>query len=61
MNREEGPERIETRRLWQGGPEAGAIGLGCMGMTCTYGTGRLKAPAELRKAVDGRSGGGGTQ
>jgi aryl-alcohol dehydrogenase-like predicted oxidoreductase len=32
-------ERIETRRLWQGGPQVGVIGLGCMGMTWAYGTG----------------------
>ncbi|MEU6431286.1 aldo/keto reductase [Microbispora sp. NPDC046973] len=31
-------ERIATRRLWPGGPEVGAIGLGCMGMTWAYGT-----------------------
>lgn len=32
-------ERVGTRRLWQDGPEVGAIGLGCMGMTWAYGTG----------------------
>lgn len=29
---------LERRRLWQDGPEVGAIGLGCMGMTWAYGT-----------------------
>ena len=31
-------ERISTRRLWPDGPEVGAIGLGCMGMSWAYGT-----------------------
>jgi aryl-alcohol dehydrogenase-like predicted oxidoreductase len=31
-------ERIDTRSLWPDGPEVGAIGLGCMGMTWAYGT-----------------------
>ena len=30
-------ERVETRRLWPGGPEVGAVGLGCMGMSWAYG------------------------
>jgi aryl-alcohol dehydrogenase-like predicted oxidoreductase len=31
-------ERIDTRKLWPDGPEVGAIGLGCMGMSWAYGT-----------------------
>jgi aryl-alcohol dehydrogenase-like predicted oxidoreductase len=46
------PERIETRRLWPGGPEAGAIGLGCMGMSWAYGT---AADAEDPGRVIGRA------
>jgi aryl-alcohol dehydrogenase-like predicted oxidoreductase len=46
------PERIETRRLWPGGPEVGAIGLGCMGMSWAYGA---TADAEDPGRVIGRA------
>ncbi|TKG70514.1 aldo/keto reductase [Prauserella endophytica] len=37
-----------TRRLWQDGPEVGAIGLGCMGMTWAYGgTTDAESPDEV--------------
>jgi aryl-alcohol dehydrogenase-like predicted oxidoreductase len=43
-----GFERIERRRLWDGGPEVGAIGLGCMGMTWAYGsTGDEEDPRDV--------------
>jgi aryl-alcohol dehydrogenase-like predicted oxidoreductase len=45
-------QRIETRALWPGGPEVGAIGLGCMGMTWAYGT---DAQAEDPSEVIGRA------
>src|SRR5918992_4793134 len=45
-------KRIETRRLWPDGPEVGAIGLGCMGMTWAYGT---SADAEDPDQVIGRA------
>lgn len=45
-------ERIDTRHLWRDGPEVGAIGLGCMGMTWAYGAG---ADAEDPDRVIGRA------
>jgi aryl-alcohol dehydrogenase-like predicted oxidoreductase len=45
-------ERIDTRKLWPDGPEVGAIGLGCMGMTWAYGT---SADAEEPAQVIGRA------
>jgi aryl-alcohol dehydrogenase-like predicted oxidoreductase len=45
-------ERINTRKLWPDGPEVGAIGLGCMGMSWAYGT---IADAEDPDQVIGRA------
>ena len=45
-------ERVETRRLWPGGPEVGAVGLGCMGMSWAYGA---AADAEDPGRVIGRA------
>jgi aryl-alcohol dehydrogenase-like predicted oxidoreductase len=45
-------ERIDTRKLWPDGPEVGAIGLGCMGMSWAYGVG---ADAEDPDQVIGRA------
>ncbi|WP_432934214.1 aldo/keto reductase [Microbispora sp. CA-135349] len=52
MSGESGQERITTRRLWPGGPEVGAIGLGCMGMTWAYGA---ATDAEDPREVIGRA------
>ncbi|YCK38015.1 aldo/keto reductase [Actinomadura sp. ATCC 39365] len=41
-----------TRRLWPGGPEVGAVGLGCMGMTWAYGD---SPDAEDPRTVIGRA------
>jgi aryl-alcohol dehydrogenase-like predicted oxidoreductase len=45
-------ERISTRRLWPDGPEVGAVGLGCMGMSWAYGT---DSDADDPSAVIGRA------
>lgn len=45
-------ERIDTRKLWPNGPEVGAIGLGCMGMSWAYGA---SAEAEDPDQVIGRA------
>jgi aryl-alcohol dehydrogenase-like predicted oxidoreductase len=45
-------ERISTRTLWRDGPETGAVGLGCMGMSWAYGR---DAEAEDAGQVIGRA------
>lgn len=51
MNGEVHQDRM-TRRLWPGGPEVGAVGLGCMGMTWAYGD---SPDAEDPRTVIGRA------
>jgi len=46
---------IPTRPLGSGGPEVGAVGLGCMGMSWAYGAGERddsESRAVLRRALD---------
>jgi aryl-alcohol dehydrogenase-like predicted oxidoreductase len=42
------PERLPTRRLGLDGPEVGAVGLGCMGMSWAYGAAERDDDQSLR-------------
>jgi aryl-alcohol dehydrogenase-like predicted oxidoreductase len=48
--------QMHTRQLGAGGPLVSALGLGCMGMSDTYGSPATRDPAEARRTLEAAAG-----